>query len=390
MHLKDETIRAFLDGELEPGQTAEAEAHLAACETCAARLDDMRARSLRVAATLRGRDTTPTSPPDAAFDRLRPRLLERTSDRRTAWTRRARLAFAPAALVVALAIALSLPSVRVWAGEFLGLFRVQHVTVLPVDITRLSALSEDEPLATQLSQLLSSSVTFTREAGDPQPAADGAQASQMAGFDVRLPTDREQPLALVVQSGEAFDMQIDRERAQRLIEAAGFAGLQLPQSIDGATISVDIPTGVTAGYGDCPVLEEALSEETGAVGSAGRRYINCIMLVEMPSPVISTPPDLDIQQLAELGLQFTGMTPEQAHQYSQTVDWTSTLVIPIPRNGASYQQVAVDGTTGYLIQRPTDDAPQFALVWVKDEIIYAIGGLGNNADQALDMAEAMP
>jgi hypothetical protein len=43
-----------------------------------------------------------------------------------------------------------------------------------------------------------------------------------------------------------------------------------------------------------------------------------------------------------------------------------------------------------LIQRPTDDAPQFALIWVKDGIIYAIGGLGNNAQEALDMAESMP
>jgi hypothetical protein len=259
-----------------------------------------------------------------------------------------------------------------------------------VDVTRLSALSEDQPLATRLSQLLSSSITITREAGEPQAAQDAPQAGALAGFDVRLPTDRQDTPDLVVQSGEAFDIHIDRERAQSLIEAAGFTGLELPASIDGATVSIDIPTGITAGYGDCPALKQALSEGPDSTGSVGRQYINCIMLAEMPSPTVSTPPDLDVQQLAELGLQFTGMTAEQAHQYSQTVDWTSTLVIPIPRNGASYEKVAVDGVTGYLIQRPTDDAPQFALIWVKDGIIYAIGGLGNNAQEALDMAESMP
>jgi hypothetical protein len=259
-----------------------------------------------------------------------------------------------------------------------------------VDVTRLSALSEDQPLATRLSQLLSSSITITREAGEPQAAQDAPQAGALAGFDVRLPTDRQDTPDLVVQSGEAFDIHIDRERAQSLIEAAGFTGLELPASIDGATVSIDIPTGITAGYGDCPALKQALSEGPDSTGSVGRQYISCIMLAEMPSPTVSTPPDLDVQQLAELGLQFTGMTAEQAHQYSQTVDWTSTLVIPIPRNGASYEKVAVDGVTGYLIQRPTDDAPQFALIWVKDGIIYAIGGLGNNAQEALDMAESMP
>lgn len=390
MHLNDETLRTFLDHELEPNSAREAETHLGGCEPCRARLEEIKARSLHVVAEMNVGDGSRATSADAAFARLRPRLMETSPDRKPSWVRRARMVWAPAALLVALAFALSVPSVRAWAGEFLGLFRVQHVTVLPVDITRLSALSEDQPLTSRLSQLLSSSVTMRREAGEPQAVEDVARASQMAGFDVRLPTNRTDSPDLLVQSGEAFDIRIDRDRAQSLIEAAGFSGLELPRSIDGATISVDIPTGVTAGYGDCPALQQALAEGPDAVGSPGRQYIDCILLAEMPSPTVSTPPDLDVQQLAEIGLQFTGMTAEQAHQYSQTVDWTSTLVIPIPRNGASYEQVAVDGVTGYLIQRPTDDAPQFALVWVKDGIIYAVGGLGNHADQALDMAEAMP
>jgi predicted anti-sigma-YlaC factor YlaD len=390
MHLNEQTLRAFLDGELEPGRMAEAEAHLRQCESCRGELERIHARATYVASSLGASEGPKTDSPEAAFARLRPRLAEPSGGRASTLGRRLRVAWAPTALVIALAVALSVPSVRVWAGEFLGLFRVQHVTVLPVDITRLSALSQDQPLTTQLSQLLSSSVTMTRKAGDPQAADDPAQASQMAGFDLRLPTNRTDTPMLLVQSGEAFDIRIDRERAQSLIEAAGFAGLQLPQSIDGATISVDIPTGVTAGYGDCPALKEAVSEGPDATGSLGRQYANCIMVAEIPSPTISTPPDLDIEQLAEIGLQFTGMTAEQAHQYSQTVDWTSTLVIPIPRNGASYEKVAVDGVTGYLIQRPTDDAPQYALIWVKDGIIYAIGGLGNNAQEALDMADSMP
>ncbi|MGQ0604620.1 MAG: DUF4367 domain-containing protein, partial [Anaerolineales bacterium] len=98
---------------------------------------------------------------------------------------------------------------------------------------------------------------------------------------------------------------------------------------------------------------------------------------------------LDVNELALIGLQLSGMTEAQAREYSQTVDWASTLVIPIPRNGASYEQVQVDGVTGYLIQRPSDDAPQYALVWVKNGIIYAIGGLGNNSEGALEMANSL-
>jgi hypothetical protein len=88
-------------------------------------------------------------------------------------------------------------------------------------------------------------------------------------------------------------------------------------------------------------------------------------------------------------LEFTGMTAEEAHNYSQTVDWASTLVIPIPRNGASYTQVSVDGVIGNLIERPTDDAPQYALIWVKGGVIYAISGLGVDSQTAFDMASSL-
>jgi len=98
---------------------------------------------------------------------------------------------------------------------------------------------------------------------------------------------------------------------------------------------------------------------------------------------------VDVAQLAQIGLEFSGMSAEQAAAFTQTVDWTSTLVIPVPRNAATYEQVSVDGVTGTLIQRPADDAPQFVLVWVKDGVVYSIGGLGTNSQKALDMANSL-
>ncbi|HEX9028954.1 MAG TPA: DUF4367 domain-containing protein, partial [Anaerolineales bacterium] len=124
-------------------------------------------------------------------------------------------------------------------------------------------------------------------------------------------------------------------------------------------------------------------------GSKGRRYANCTVLAEIPSPTVDTPPDVDFKQLAEIGLQFTGMSAEQASQFSQSVDWTSSLVIPIPKNASTYQQVSVDGVTGTLIQRPVDDAPQYVLIWVKNGTIYAISSLGSDSAKAIDMANSL-
>jgi hypothetical protein len=83
------------------------------------------------------------------------------------------------------------------------------------------------------------------------------------------------------------------------------------------------------------------------------------------------------------------MSSDQAAQFTKTIDWTSSLVIPIPRNAATYEQVTVDGVTGTLIQRPADDAPQYILLWVKDGIIYAISSLGSNSQQAIQMANSL-
>jgi hypothetical protein len=201
---------------------------------------------------------------------------------------------------------------------------------------------------------------------------------------------------MTVQGNVGFEFLINRAQAQAVINDAGRADLQLPAAVDGAKIAVNIPSGVNIAYGDCPTTEEQVADankETKqnqrTAGSNGRRYLTCVLLAEYPSPTVDTPPNLDIQQLAELGLQFTGMTPQQAHQYAQTVDWTSTLVIPIPRNAALYKQVNVDGVTGYLIQRPPDDGAEYTLVWVKNGIVYAVGGLGDGVSKAVDLANSL-
>ena len=84
------------------------------------------------------------------------------------------------------------------------------------------------------------------------------------------------------------------------------------------------------------------------------------------------------------------MSAEEAGSFTSTVDWTSTLVVPIPSNAATYEQVTVDGVTGTLVQRTTDASSRFALLWVRDGIIYAISGPGANSEQAIEMANSLP
>jgi hypothetical protein len=183
-------------------------------------------------------------------------------------------------------------------------------------------------------------------------------------------------------------MTVDRAKAQALLDEAGRGDLVLPESVDGADISVTIPSSVSAAYGVCPKPQTNDSEGE----DEGRRYPDCVILAQLPGPSVNAPADLDINRLAQIGLEFTGMTVEEAAAFTDTVDWTSTLVVPIPSNAATYEQVMVDGVTGTLIRRSSREGEPttFALFWVKDGIIYAISGRGANSDLALEMANSLP
>jgi len=296
-----------------------------------------------------------------------------------------------AALLI-LALVLAFPGTRSLAGELLNLFRVQHVTVVPVDFTGMEQLNG--AVGQNISQLISESVTMQKKPSDPVNVASADEASQLAGFNVRAPQGAT-PSRISVMSGAAFTFTIDRAKAQALLNEAGRSDLVLPQEVDGADVSVNIPSSASLAFGTCPEpskegeAERERQRETGTSGSPGRIYKDCIILAQIPSPQVSAPASLDIAKLAQIGLEFTGMTAEEAAQFTSTVDWTSTLLVPIPKNAASYQQVPVDGVTGALIERPTDDAPQFALLWVKDGIIYTIGGLGDNSQKALEIANSL-
>ncbi len=301
------------------------------------------------------------------------------------WLTRWRPAFASFVVIAVAVTLLSFAPVRALAVQILGLFRVQQITVLPVDTTRLSELNSDSALSELIGQFFADSMKVTKEPGEPTVAASPEEASQLAGFTARVWSEAESAPQITVQGGTAFEFTINRDRAQAILDEAGRSDLQLSASLNEAKISVEIPAGVSLAYGKCPSLSE---EETE------RLYWNqlrsCIILAQIPSPTVNAPADLDVAQLAEIGLQFTGMTVEEARAFSQNVDWTSTFVVPIPRNGHSYEQVQVDGVTGNLIYRETDDGvpARYTLLWVKNGIIYAVSGF-DDPQVGLDLANSL-
>ncbi len=387
-HLNNGQLRAALDGELDGA----AMHHLESCSACKVRQGDIQSQMQQTARELSFLYApAKTKAPEAktALNRFhfRTNTQKEISMIKKLFT--SPLLRVSLAILLILAVVLTVPSTRALAGQFLNLFRVQQVVVVPIDSTGMQQLTGNDTLGKQVSNMISSSVTTQQKPGTPVTVADVVTASQQAGFTVRVPQVMT-PSRISVEGTGAFTIKVDVTKAQALLNEAGRPDLVLPTSINGANVSVTIPASVSVAYGTCP--DPAASDTANGIktnGSAGRQYPDCVILAEVPTPTVSAPADLNIAQLAQIGLEFTGMTSQQAEAFTQTVDWTSTLVIPLPRNAATYQQVTVDGVSGTLIQRPADDAPQYALVWVKNGIIYAISSLGTNSQQALQMANSL-
>src|SRR4030067_667943 len=227
------------------------------------------------------------------------------------------------------------------------------------------------------------------EMGEPQKAADAAEASALAGLPVRLPASIEGDLRLEVQPGTRATFKVDFARVRAVLAELGQDDIQLPDELDGATVTLDLPASAVAAYGDCASDHEATQATGSDPDSPTQHLLKCTSLVQMISPTITAPPGLDLAKLGEAFLQVMGMSPEEAANFSQTVDWTTTLVIPIPRYGTDYKEVQVDGVQGWFIQQYLEDqADQYLLMWIKDEIEYALTGPGN-ISTALTIAESL-
>jgi hypothetical protein len=382
-HLTEGELRASLDGELDESLLR----HLEACTTCQRQLAEQKQTHLRVASRLSllapGTETVPSV--RFAWSRFTEQYLkQKETSMLKKWFAFPVVRYGAVA-VLALALLMAFPTTRALAGELLNLFRVQQVIVLPIDGTSMDGMSGNQSFGSQLSQLISSSTIVTDEREEPVFVASAAEANHAAGFNVRLP--KEMPLSYIsVTDPAAFTMKIDRTKAQSLLDGAGRADLVLPDSIDGAEISISVPASVGTAFGLCP---DPKAKE-GIQGDIGNLYPDCIVFAQMPSPLVDVPEGMDLAQLAQIGLEFSGMSREEAAAFTNTVDWKTTLVVPIPRNSTTSADVNMDGVTGKLIQSQSDASPRYMLLWVKDGIVYVISGLGTDTSNAFRIVNTLP
>lgn len=295
-----------------------------------------------------------------------------------------RSAWVALGIVAVLAISLTFAPVRTLANSLLALFRVQQIRIVQVDPANLP---EKLQSSSQLEYIMSNNVKVDQQ-GEEKEVASAAEASQLAGFTLRLPAGLEGKQTFLVQPKANLSFTINLELVRGVLKDIERTDIQLPDNLDGAVVSMEIPTGVIAQYGDCSYDKQAPQVDPDAAPEVKINLENCIALAQIPSPQLSAPSYIDFSKIGEAYLQVLGMSQQEAASFASSVDWTTTFVMPLPRYNADYEQVDINGIPATLVLQNWGGDDHFTLLWVQDGIIYGLSGPGDKS-AALKLAKTI-
>ena len=282
------------------------------------------------------------------------------------------------------------PSGRELLGRFVRSLRMQKVQAVNVNLSAFTDPNANPALHQMIAQMISDDVVVAANEPD-QPAADAAAAKQLSGFDVSVISERKDLPKFVVTGRHAFDMTLNRDRLQTVFSQAGHPEISVPPALNGAPLKVEIPRAVEIQYGHCPTpasASQTLANNISGPPPSSTEYSDCLRLREGPNPIVNVPEGVDIQKLAEIGLETAGMNSGQAREFLHNVDWQSTLVMAVPRFLRSYEAVKVAGAKGTLLSMAGRRGPGYALIWAKNGTGYMLTGFGD-ASHAVDVADSV-
>lgn len=265
-------------------------------------------------------------------------------------------ALVPILVVVLLVVAFTFPGVRAAASDFLGLFRVQKFAAISISPEQMALLEEVAE-----SGLYPGEIEMVDEPGEPLLVDSLESAEATAGWQARSPSRLAEPDSVYYTDGGRGRLTVNVENARTLISAAGVDPALIPDSLDGATVDVTVYPSISQNWNEG------------------------VALMQSPSPLIEYPDDVDTVALGEAFLQVLGMEPGQARRLAQQIDWTNTVLLPIPENVATFNEIRVDGVPGLGLT--SLDGQNSAILWQNNDTVYVLSGA--EIENLVDLANSM-
>jgi hypothetical protein len=245
---------------------------------------------------------------------------------------------------MALALTLIFPGVRAAASDFLGLFRVQKFTPISITAEQLALLEE---LAG--SGLYPGEVEFFEEPSEPVRVDSLAEAEAAAGWQAGSSSLLGQPDAVYAIAGASGRLTIDVVNARALMSLAGADPALIPDSLDGADVDVTVYPAISQNWDDG------------------------VVLLQSPSPLVEYPEDVDVTALGQALLEVLGMEPGPARRLAESIEWTNTVLLPIPASIANFNEVQIGASSGLALT--SLDGQNAAILWESGGKVFALSGL---------------
>ena len=234
--------------------------------------------------------------------------------------------------------------------------QVRAISVTPADEKALRALPPLDAFGT---------LRGTRSPGLDE-VASASEASQDAGFTLRLPANVPAKLGKdvhyeVTQRARTM-FTFDAAKAAAWAREHKVALRALPAGLNGTTYTATLQPVAIVTYGTPP---------RGRKTAHGVRRGAFLAVVQAPVPTV-TSTGASLQTLADWFAAQPGISPHLVAQIKAIGDPTQTLPIPVRFDKQTATKVTVDGVQGLAIGDETGIGS--AIVWTKDGKLYAVGG----------------
>jgi hypothetical protein len=275
---------------------------------------------------------------------------------------------AAAASLAVVGFVFTLPPVRAAAEAFLDLFRVRQFAGVQFDPQRLRDLE-----ASGISpEAIFGDVEGLATTVELVSYATAADAGAAAGIRVRTPAwipPGFSPSSILVSPEREARITPNVAGLQAVLDTLGLADVELPAGLDGQTATVRVAPIVTQHYAN------------------GDRNV---FVIQTRSPEVSFPAGVDLSKLAYAGLRVLGMSRDEAYRMSVTIDWRSTLIVPVPSQAVAYRPINVAGNEGLLIEglAAGETHPGGVLLWSAAGETFAVTG-AVSGEELLEIAQTM-
>lgn len=382
----------------------EVASHVKACERCQQRLETLGRDAAFADQKLGMLDHNGVSPDSRlAFQSMKRRItvdgvvkppMGETFMSSVMNTRVARGAVAMTALVL-LTVVFTLTPMRSLAENIFNRFEVEEfhaVTIRPEQFQEFGAQMLMRGLGADLEVVATAAENLVEVETSIDPESDDMGMQEFDSFDAasaafgefqvpdNLPAAFDQDPRYLMSEANWVRLTVNTESLNTILDELDFNFNSIPDATDmpEMTATIDIPSTLVSYY-------EGSDDQHLAV-------------IQMESPVLTTPEGLDMNAVRNDLLSLPGLPEEFVDQLKAIDNWESTLIVPVPE-GAETRNVTIDGQPALLIEAGELDTSNWghdiqmdgefsAVMWNNGDMLHiVVGSLGG--DQLLEIANSL-